>query len=250
MGRARNFYAWKSRLGGKKKNLAQARHRRDCSACAKFTRLATGGETGYWWVDALHIYIYQCRLIFRQADDVTTTCLNLCFLMWNVAFHTYSFIAAWFSDRLFPEPLRGKVMFSLNLLHSGVFRIYYYDQCSSIFRRAWNANRSRSFHISDLHIHQCGLVFRQAFFRSRHEAGWCFLWYAMVHYIQLHDHCSPIFRRDWNTAPVSLLWGSRWSYLLHCQLPVAIIWFGKRDIPWLVVTVCWCTSNSALRITR
>ena len=169
--------------GKKKKKLAQARHRRDCSACAKFTRLATGGETGYWWVDALHIYIYQCCLFFRQADDVTTTCLNLC-LMWNVAFHTYSFIAAWFSDRLFPEPLQGKVTFSLNLLHSGVLRIYYYDQCSSIFRRAWNANRSCSSHISDLHIHQCGLVFRQAFFRSRYEAGWCFLiCYGALHTI-------------------------------------------------------------------
>ena len=54
----------------KKKTLAQARHRRDCPACAKFTCLATGGETGYWWVVALHIYIYQCRLIFRQAYDV------------------------------------------------------------------------------------------------------------------------------------------------------------------------------------
>ena len=54
----------------KKKTLAQARHRRDCPACAKFTCLATGGVTGYWWVVALHIYIYQCRLIFRQAYDV------------------------------------------------------------------------------------------------------------------------------------------------------------------------------------
>ena len=26
--------------------------------------------------------------------------------------------------------------------------------------------------------------------------------YAMVHYIQLHDHCSPIFRQYWNTALV------------------------------------------------
>ena len=64
-----------------------------CILCgAPYNSLQPDFQTGWWC----------CRYMFE----------HLCFAVWNDAFHTYSLNAAWFSDGLFPEPLRGKVMFS------------------------------------------------------------------------------------------------------------------------------------------
>ena len=124
---------------GEKKNLAQACHRRDCPACAKFTCLATGGETGYWLVVALHIYIYQCRLIFRQAYDVgnmfepmffnVERCFPYIFLHCSLIFR-----------QAFPGAVTRHGIVYLFACSALVFTLHLQlDQCSPVFRRTWIA---------------------------------------------------------------------------------------------------------------
>ena len=238
-----------------KKTLAQARHHRDWPACAKFTWLATGGETGDWWVVALHTYIYQCRLIFRQADDVT--------YIWTYGFqcgtmllHTYFFSAAWFSDRLFPEPLRGMVMF-LFPCNALVLTLHVQlDQCSPIFRRTWIAE-PEPLRGGVLWIYSYGG--NAAATSNFLKIGKCFDGITCVrnggrlHSTALNHgyfgfcRCSLIF--SWSRLGEILLFAA-WLWRVLCQQQVVFKFLFQRAAFLIVATVGWCPLNVALRVTR
>lgn len=149
---------------------------------------------------------HQCSLIFRQAS---------------------------------PEPLRGKVAISFNLLQSVSYNLFY-AQCSSLFRRAWNAIRSSSIYL--IYIFISAAWFSDWPFSGAVTRQGDVFWYAAGHYLH--------FWLYWYNAPVLLLGGSGWSHVYIVNLQWLSIGFGKWYIPWPLVTVWWCTSASALRTTN